>query len=228
MSDAINIVIVDDHPIFRRGMIALLEEPDVPAIHCLGEANDAVSGLRLVEQYQPDVLLTDLQLDNGFTSALDLIRATRERSPATAVLVMTAFDDPDVLLQVLQAGAHGCISKADQLESAAIRHAIGEVASGGHAYSPLVFKRLYQMLQRGGGPARPAAPNAPPANLLTEREQEVLALIANSATNQQIADQLTISLKTVKTHVSNILNKLQLQSRYEAALYYRANQQQQS
>src|SRR5687767_4895371 len=136
METAITIVIVDDHPIFRRGLIALLQEPEQPLIKVLGEASDPEGGLKLVEQHVPDVLLTDRQMGTDFAPALSLIRDTRQKSPTTRVLVMTGFDATEAVMQVLQAGAHGCISKADDLESAAIRHAIAEVASGGHAYSP--------------------------------------------------------------------------------------------
>lgn len=209
----IDVVVVDDHSVFRRGLRAILQEPGTPEVHLVAEAATADEALALVAEHVPDVLLADLKLGD-FEAGLELIRQVRRTSPQTGVLVITAFDEADQLLRAIQAGASGCISKADQLDSAEIRRALAEIARGGRFSSAIVLRRLHDMLQQGVAPAI--------VEPLTPREQEVLALIAAGATNQEIADRLVVSIKTVKSHVSNILSKLQLQSRYEAALYYRS------
>ncbi len=213
MEDAIDVVLVDDHEIFRIGMRVVLQEDGIPSIRLCGEAHDAPTALALVEEHTPDVLITELKLGVSFEPGLQLIRDVRSASPHTRVLVMTEFDEGVHLIPAFQAGAHGGIAKEDPIESAKIRQGIIEVAQGGVYTSPLVMKELHKMIQRG-------ADNSFVRKTLTRRECEVLALIADGATNQQIADQLTISIKTVKTHVSNILDKLHLESRYQAALYY--------
>lgn len=209
----IDVVVVDDHPVFRRGLRAILEEPGTPKVRLMAEAATAEEALALVTEHVPDVLLADLKLGE-LETGLELIRQVRRASPQTGVLVITGFDEPDQLLRAIQAGASGCISKADQLDSTEIRRALFEIARGGRFSSTIVLRRLHDMLQQGVAPTI--------VEPLTPREQEVLALIAAGATNQEIADRLVVSIKTVKTHVSNILSKLQLQSRYEAAIYYRS------
>ncbi|GAB4444715.1 MAG: response regulator transcription factor [Chloroflexi bacterium OHK40] len=209
----IDVVVVDDHPVFRRGLRAILEEPGTPKVRLMAEAATAEEALALVAEHVPDVLLADLKLGE-LETGLELIRQVRRTSPQTGVLVITGFDEADQLLRAIQAGASGCISKADQLDSTEIRRALVEIARGGRFSSTIVLRRLHDMLQQGVAPTI--------VEPLTPREQEVLALIAAGATNQEIADRLVVSIKTVKTHVSNILSKLQLQSRYEAAIYYRS------
>lgn len=217
MEELLEVVIVDDHPIFRRGLRAILEEPGQPSVRLVGEANDAVGALALVEEAVPDILIADLKLGD-FEAGLALIRGARQLSPHTRVLVLTGFDEADHLVSALRAGADGCVSKADRVGGDELRAALGRLAAGEPYWSPLVFRRLHDLLHRG------LERGEPPAEALTRREREVLALVADGATNQEIAARLSISLKTVKTHVSNLLSKLQLQSRYEAAIYYRARQ----
>jgi NarL family two-component system response regulator LiaR len=219
MDEPIDIIFVDDHPIFRVGLRVILEEPGTPALRVLGEAADAPTALDLVEHLVPDVLIVDLQLhrDTDCASGIGLIQATRALSPHTQVLVLTAFEETDRLIRALQAGANGYIFKTEQLDSAEIRRALQEVAAGGHFYGPQVMKRIHEMLTQEDA-------SAPlPRDQLTRREWEVLALIAADYSNQAIADTLVISIKTVKTHVSNILSKLQLRRRELAALYYHAH-----
>ena len=209
----IDVIIVDDHPLFRRGLRTILQEPGRPEVRLVAEAATADEALTLVTNHVPDVLLTDLKLGH-LEVGLELIRKVRHISPQTGVLVITGFDEADHLLRAIQAGASGCISKADQLDGTEIRRALDEIAHGGRFSSAIVLRRLHDMLQQGVAPTI--------VEPLTPREHEVLALIAANATNQEIADQLVVSIKTVKSHVSNILSKLQLQSRYEAAIYYRS------
>jgi DNA-binding NarL/FixJ family response regulator len=218
MSDPITVVMVDDHLIIRRGLRAILEEPGTPPVEIVGEAATADAALELVEQFAPRVLIADLKLGDSFEPGLALIQQVRRTSPHTEVLVVTGFDDGDSLLRAIRAGAGGCISKADQLNGAEIRAGIVEVAAGRRFSSPLVYQRIHSLLQQGTG----GAPLF--AERLTRREEEVLALIAANMSNQEIADRLTIGVATVKSHVSNILSKLQVPSRELAVLSYHARQ----
>lgn len=216
MDDEITVVICDDHLFIRRGIQAILAEQGAPTIKVVGEAVNAAVALELVEQLAPRVLITDLKLGDSFEPGLALIQETRRISPHTEVLVVTGFHESDVLLRAIRAGAAGCISKADELRGDEIRSGIAEVARGRHFSSPLVYQRIHALLQEGlGGAPLFAEP-------LTPRELEVLALIAADMSNQAIADKLGVYVSTVKSHVSNILSKLQVPSRELAALSYRA------
>jgi DNA-binding NarL/FixJ family response regulator len=210
----IDVVFVDDHWIVRQGLRAILEEPATPPITILGEAISADEALDLVEKYVPDVLIADLKLGRNFYPGLELIRKTRRISPHTKVLVLTAFDQRDHLLQAMRAGASGCISKADQLDATLVRKALNDIVSNTAVWSPIVFQRLHELSQdREQAELLTLDP-------LTRRELEVLELIAGGATNKQIAEDLYIAEKTVKTHVSNILTKLHLSSRHQAADHF--------
>jgi DNA-binding NarL/FixJ family response regulator len=221
MDEPIDVVIVEDHPIFRRGLRAILEEPGTPPIRLLGEADTADAALALVEEHVPDVVIIDLQLnkkvDDDDWSGLKLISKVREISPHTQVLVLTAFKKNDLLLSALEAGANGYVFKTDDWENAEIRRALAMVARGEYYYTQPVLKRLHELLTHG---------SKPPLTIegLTPREWEVLRLIAADRSNKEIADQLSISIKTVKTHVSNILEKLHLSSRKLAKLHYLSQQ----
>lgn len=218
MDEPINVVIVDDHLWIRRGLRAILDEPGTPTVRIVGEAANANDALALVEQLAPRVLIADLKLGDSFAPGLELIRTVRRTSPHTEVLAITGFDDSDTLLRAIRSGASGCISKGDQLNGAEIRNGIAEIAKGRRFSSPLVYERIHTLLQQGT--------SEPPlfAEQLTRREQEVLALIATGMSNQEIADQLSVGVSTVKSHVSNILSKLQVSSRELAVLTYHAQQ----
>jgi NarL family two-component system response regulator LiaR len=217
MDDPISVVIADDHLIVRRGLQAILEEPGVPQIQILGEADRAETALALVEQLAPRVLITDLKLGASFEPGLSLIQQVRRTSPHTEVLVLTGFDESDQLLRAIRAGASGCISKADEINGAEIRSGIAEVARGRRFSSPIVYQRIHALLQTGS--SEPLF-----AEKLTSREEDVLDLIAAGMSNQAIAARLSIGVATVKSHVSNILAKLQVPSRELAVLTYHARQ----
>lgn len=218
MNEPITVVMVDDHLFIRRGVRAILEEPGEPAVQILGEASSADAALDLVEQYAPRVLLADLKLGASFEPGLALIQQVRRTSPLTEVLVITAYDEEgDHILRAIHAGASGCISKGDELNGAELRAGIAEVARGRRFSSPKVLQRLYTLIQTGGG-GLPLYRES-----LTKREREVLALIADGLSNQEIADRLLVALTTVKSHVSNILAKLQVPSRELAVLSFHAS-----
>lgn len=217
MDEPLDVIFVDDHPIFRVGLRVILEEPGMPALRLNGEAHDASGALALVKEHVPDVLIADLQLqkDRDCASGLDLIRQVRYHSPHTQVLVVTAFEADDLLLRAIEAGANGYVFKTDSLDGREIRQALAHVASGGFYYGPQLLKRLPDIIRRG------IRSTQLPPERLTPREHEVLDLIAADQSNKEIADQLCISVKTVKTHVSNILSKLQFEDRHQAAIYRR-------
>lgn len=218
MNEPIAVVIADDHLIVRRGLRAILEEPGEPVIQILAETDRAEIALELVEQFAPRVLLADLKYGSSFDAGLALIQQVRRTSPHTEVLVITAHDeDGDYILRAIHAGASGCISKGDQLNGAEIRAAIAEVARGRRFSSPNVLQRLYTLIREVG-----SVPLY--AESLTRRERQVLDLIASGLTNQEIADQLLVGLSTVKSHVSNILSKLQVPTRELAVLSYHARE----
>ena len=212
MADAITLAIVDDHPIFRRGLRAVLDEPGAPMVQIVGEAATAAQALAIVEEHAPDVLIADLQLGT-FEAGLALIRQVVALSPRTRVLVITGFDTGPILLSAIQAGARGCIAKADQLDSTTIRNGIARVAAGEIFNSDTAMRRLYGLLER-----RVVAEETI-IGPLTRREREVLRLIADGLSNRAIAERLVIAERTVKTHVENILGKLQVPTRELAALY---------
>lgn len=219
MDEPIEVICVDDHPIFRVGLRAILDAPGTPAIRLLAEAHDGPSVLALVEEHVPDVLIVDLQLakDEQCASGLHVIRTTRAISPHTQVLVLTAFEGVPLLLEAMAAGANGYVFKSDDLAGSEIRRGLAVVAQGQYYYGPQILRRLPEIMQRG------LRSGSKPVDQLTQREREVLRLLADGLSNQEIGDRLVISVKTVKTHVSNILSKLQFESRYQAAMYHRLN-----
>jgi DNA-binding NarL/FixJ family response regulator len=203
----ITVVVVDDHAVVRRGLIAYLE--DVPDIRVTGEADDGRAALDLLDRLAvtgrlPDVLLVDLRMPG--IDGMDTIRLVAERSPGIRVVILTSFGEIERVHAALAAGAAGYVLKDAEPEE--ITAAVRAAAAGEVYLDPLVARRLTQRLV------------APAAGLsaLTGREREVLALVATGRTNQQIADRLFISERTARTHLSNVLTKLSLTSRTQAAL----------
>jgi len=198
----IRILIADDHPVFRFGLCALLQaEPDTCVI---AEATTGEEAVALAERLQPDVVLMDLNMPgmNGIEATRHIVAA----NPAVGVLVLTMFDD-DTVFAAMRAGARGYILKGAEGEETL--RAIRAVAHGEAIFSPAVAERIMAYFSRG----KPLPPVFPE---LTEREREVLTLMAQGLTNQAIADRLSLSPKTVRNHVSNIFSKLQVADRAEA------------
>jgi DNA-binding NarL/FixJ family response regulator len=207
MSSLTTVLIADDHPLFRKGMRSLLET--MPEITLVGEASSGHEAVELALAHQPDVVLMDLQMPEG--SGLEATRELNKRSPNTRILVVTLFEDDDSIFTALRAGAHGYILKdADEEEMMRAIRAVGE---GEAIFSPAIATRLMDYFA--------AASKQVPQEIfpeLTEREREILTLIARGESNAAIAERLTISLKTVRNHVSNIYNKLQVADRAQAAI----------
>ena len=199
------VLIVDDHPVFRDGLAGLLGT--VPEVEVVGTAGTAEEALIAVRQAAPDVVLMDINLPGA--SGVEATRQTTQISPATAVLVISMVDDDDSVFAAMAAGARGYVLKG--ASAAEITAALRTVASGGAVFGAGVAGRLLART-----PARTTAPSRP--GDLTAREREVLDLLAEGASNRQIARSLGLSLKTVQNHVSRILDKLQAADRTQAAL----------
>ncbi|MCL4265688.1 MAG: response regulator transcription factor [Anaerolineae bacterium] len=207
MTDPIHILIADDHTLFRDGLKALFGS--LPDTEVVGEAASGTEAVTLAEKLQPDVVLMDIQMPG-----LNGIEATRQivqTSPHIGVIVVTMFDDDDSVFAAMRAGARGYVLKgADQEE---MLRTIQAVARGEALFGPTIATRLqsYFAAPRPGAP-----PEAFPD--LTERERELLALLAQGFNNADIARQLHISIKTVRNHVSNIFSKLQVVDRAQAII----------
>ena len=197
----IRIVLADDHPIVREGLASVLEtQPDFEVV---GQANDGAEAVDVVGALRPDVVLLDLEMPQ--LDGVQALRAMRAADPGTKALVFTAFDTDERIIGAVQAGARGYLLKGAPREE--LFGAIRIVAQGGSTLQPVVAARLMERVSSPPGPA----PDA-----LTEREHEVLGLMAQGFQNKEIAGRLVISERTVKFHVSAILAKLGAGNRTEA------------
>jgi len=212
----IRVLIVDDHAVVRQGLRTFLELQDdasVLPIDVVGEAANGVQAVDLARRLQPDVVLLDLVMPE-----MDGIQATPrivEASPHSRVIILTSFGEEDKVVPAIRAGAQGYLLK-DIAPSELVR-AVRAAHLGEVQLHPEAARRLMSAVVTRDEPSA----SRPPASFaeLTEREVEVLRLIAGGLNNREIADELVISEKTVKTHVSNILSKLHLQDRTQAAIY---------
>jgi len=206
--DQIRILIADDHPLFRDGLRALLES--VPDMQVIGEAATGDEALTQAHALQPDVILMDLKMPglNGIEATRRILRT----SPHIRILVITMFEDDDSVFAAIRAGARGYLLKGAVQEETL--RAIRAVAHGEAIFGPAVAERLMHYF----GSTRPIAKSGPAQFFpeLTEREYEILTLIAQRKSNAEIASRLVLSPKTVRNHVSNILSKLQVADRTEA------------
>jgi len=207
MSDPIRVLICDDHTLFRDGLRALLQSfPDTEVVAEATTGDEAIAG---AEKTQPDVVLMDIQMPG--VNGIEATRRIVNTSPHIGVIVVTMFEDDDSVFAAMRAGARGYVLKgADQDE---MLRCIRAVARGDALFGPAIAERLMRFF--AGSSATAADPLFPD---LTEREREVLELIAQGANNQEIARRLTISLKTARNHVSNIFSKLQVADRAEAII----------
>ena len=224
------LLVVDDHHLFRRGLVALLSQDG--RFEVAGEAGDLGEALRCLERHQPDLILLDNHLPG--VRGVDGIAALKEAAPATRILMLTVSENEDDLAAALQAGAEGYLLKTVELDR--LSESIIKVLDGESVVSPEMMTKLVTAFRSKAPP--PAAAGASGAHamasagapavslpadsalaLLSLREREVLALIAQGASNKVIARQLDIAQTTVKIHVQHILRKLQLSSRVQAAVY---------
>ena len=207
----IRVLIADDHTLFREGLGALLAA--MPDVDVVGEASSADEAVAQALAKQPDVVLMDVQMPAA--SRLNGIDATRQilhASPRIGVIMLTMLEDDDSVFAAMRAGARGYILKgADKRE---VFKTIRAVAEGEALFGPAIARRLMSFFGPPGTGARSQAPLAFPD--LTEREREILGLIAQGLNNAAIAERLVISPKTVGNHISNIFSKLQVADRAEA------------
>jgi len=206
MDQIIRVFIAEDHEVVLRGLEALLKtETDIEVV---GSATDGIEAFEATVRLRPDVLLLDLQLPHK--TGLQMIPEIRTESPNTRIVVLTSFGDDDTVFAAIQAGALSYLLKdctPDELVQA-----IRDAHRGTPTLPPDIAVRLIREINKPPGPPRTQDP-------LTGRELEVLGLIARGLANQEIADKLVIGESTVRTHVSNILEKLHLANRTQAALY---------
>ena len=205
MADRIRVLIADDHAVVRQGLRTFLEVQD--DIEVVGEAADGLEALSMVEVLSPDVVVMDLLMPR--LSGIEATQRIGELRPATKVIVLTSFLDDDKVFAAVRAGAAGYLLK--DVRPQELGEAIRTVSRGEALLHPAVAVRLMQEFAHENRPS--------PAQTLTEREMEVLRLIAKGRANKEIALELGVAEKTAKTHVSNILQKLNLADRTQAALY---------
>jgi len=206
--ETLRIFIAEDHPLFRKGVISLLSS--VPDFEVVGEATTGEEAVVRAAQLQPDVVLMDLQMPK--VNGIEATRRILQESPSVRVLVVTLFEDEDSVFMALRAGARGYVLKDSDEEE--MVHAIRAVGRGEAIFSPNVATRVlaYFAASSSGG----ASPQIFPT--LTDREREILTLIAQGHPNPSIARQLSLSTKTVGNYVSNIFTKLQVADRAQAII----------
>ncbi|MGH9185322.1 MAG: response regulator [Acidimicrobiales bacterium] len=206
--DTIRVLICDDHALFRRGLKAVLEQEGIEVV---AEAEDGDEAVQKAEEVAPDVVLMDIRMPKR--SGIEATRAIAETAPATRILMLTVSDEEEDLYEAVKAGASGYLLKEISVEEVA--NAVRAVVTGQSLISPSMAAKLlteFSNLARQAE-AKVLAPR------LTDRELQVLKLVARGLSNREVADELYISENTVKNHVRNILEKLHLHSRMEAVVY---------
>jgi DNA-binding NarL/FixJ family response regulator len=203
--DPLRVLIVDDHPVFLSGLKMLLDSD--PRIQVIGEAATGAEAISLAAQAQPDAIVIDLHLPD--VNGIEATRAITQTSPHIGVLVLTMYDDDDSVFAAMRAGARGYLVKG--AGHSEIVHAIRAVGAGTAVFGPSIARRLIDYFG-----AQRITTAAAPFPELTQRELEILDLIAAGNNNSGIAERLFLSAKTVRNHVSNIFSKLQVADRAQA------------
>jgi NarL family two-component system response regulator LiaR len=203
----IRVAVIDDHDVVRKGIIAYLDTED--DLEVIGEASSGLKGAELVKEIKPDVVLMDLIMDQGTG-----IEATEEimKTEDCKIIILTSFYDDEKVFPALEAGAFSYMLKTSSADE--IAEAIRKAYRGENVIEPKVATKMMTRLRK----------EKKPHEELTKRELEVLLCIGEGMTNQEIGEHLYIGIKTVKTHVSNVLSKLGVQDRTQAAVYAHRNQ----
>src|SRR5574341_559931 len=214
--EKIRVLIVDDHAMVRQGLRTFLELQDsaILPIEIAGEAANGIEAVRLARSTQPDIVLLDLVMPE--LDGIQAIPRINECSPNSRIIILTSFGEEDKVLPAIRAGAQGYLLK--DIPPNELVHAVREAYLGKVQLHPEIARKLMSAVAAKEEPLRNHIATHSEDGL-TDREQEVLELIAEGLSNHEIAEKLVISEKTVKTHVSNILSKLHLEDRTQAAIY---------
>ena len=202
--ETIRILIADDHAVVRQGLLALIQTEE--GMEVVGEAGDGTAAVELAAALRPDVILLDLVMPR--MNGIEAIRGIRQNDPEARILALTSFSEDEKVLTAIEVGAMGCLLK-DATPDELLR-AIRDVHQGRSALHPTITQKLIRRMRKTDA--------RKPVEELTSREIEVLRCIARGLSNKEIGDELFISEPTVRTHVSNILMKLRLPNRTQAAL----------
>lgn len=208
-TERIRVLVADDHPFFRDGLRVLLEA--TPDTEIIGESRDGEEAVRMAATLRPNVVLMDLRMPG--TGGIEATRKILEQDPDTAIVVLTMVEEDDSVFAAMRAGARGYLLKGSDKDEVLL--AIRAVARGEAVFGPGIARRLIGYFA-SPGQASTRAPRPAAFPELTEREREILELVAEGRSNQEIADQLFLSLKTVRNYVSNTFTKLQVAGRAQA------------
>ncbi len=203
----VSVLLVDDHHLFRAGVRAELTSRGADVVTVIGEASDAESAIELITERRPDVVLLDVHLGAG--SGASVVTAVSQYAPEVKFLAISVSDSPEDVITVIRAGARGYVTKT--IETHELLDAIARIAAGDAVFSPRLAGFVLDAFT--GSVAQTSVDED--LNQLTPREREVLRLIARGYAYKEVARQLTLSVKTIETHVSSVLRKLQLSNRQE-------------
>jgi two-component system nitrate/nitrite response regulator NarL len=210
MSDPLRVLLVDDHLLFRRGVQAVLAART--DIEVVGEAGDGLEAVALARETMPDVILMDITMPG--CGGLEATRRIKREMPYVKVFMLTVSDDDEDLFEAIKSGAQGYLIK--DVKGQQLFDALEGVARGEAAFSGVIAAKILREFKKGGVGAEEELVSVEP---LTEREMEVLQLVAEGKSNKEIAESLVISESTAKNHLRNILGKLHLRNRIQAAVY---------
>jgi DNA-binding NarL/FixJ family response regulator len=216
MANEVKILVVDDHTLFRSGLVTILETQS--CFQVVGEAGNGPEAIRQAKELQPDIVLMDITMPD--CSGIDLTRELREEVPSAKVIMLTVSERDEDLLEAIQAGAKGYVLKTAKPKE--LLSSISLAVAGESLVLPAIGRRLLTelaQLSEVRSSEREAQIGRGTGNGLTEREKEVLRLIGRGASNKEMAETLCIAENTVKSHLHHILDKLKLRNRSEAAVY---------
>jgi len=201
MSDAIRVFVVDDHTLFRKGLVSLIS--DLQGMQVVGEASNGEEALKIVLDHAPDMILLDINMPG--INGIETLEALRQQGVNIPVLMLTISEHQEDLVGAICAGASGYLLK--NAEPELLRKTIEQVIAGKSVLAPEITKQVFEMVRSG---------QLGVAKVLTEREIQILHLLSSGSKTSQLADQMSISENTVKTHIRNIFTKLEVSSRAEA------------
>ncbi len=207
----IRVLLVDDHALFREGLAAVISSQ--PNMEVVGNANDGLEAVIKAQELKPDLILMDIQMST--MDGLESTRQIKQILPDTTIVVLTVRDDDEKLFEALKSGAQGYLLK--DIRSHKMVEMLQNAMNGEAAITPSLAGRVLAEFRRMSLHQAGSSIVDPEDNSLTERELEVLSLVAKGASDKEVAEKLFVSLNTVKTHIRNILSKLRVDSRKEAA-----------